>query len=190
MVLIQIKDANQLHYKYDLSSLAINLKMLILDVDGVMTDGGIILIGDAMEAKRFDVQDGMGIILAKAAGLLIAIITSRTSAVVERRAKELNISDLIQGASEKVDVLYELTRKYNIGLSEVSYIGDDIQDLQILKLVGLPIAVSNAVSEVKQACLFITESTGGHGAIREVVDMLLELRGEKDQIYSRYTGND
>ena len=79
-------------------------------------------------------------------------------------------------------------RKHNIELSEVSYIGDDIQDLQILKLVGLPIAVQNAVAEVKDQCLFITQATGGHGAIREVVDMLLELRGEKSQVYKKYTG--
>lgn len=162
--------------------------MLILDVDGVMTDGGIILIGDDMEAKRFDVHDGMGINLAIDAGLLIAIITSRTSTVVARRARELNISDLVQGAVQKVDVLYDLIRKHNIELSEVSYIGDDIQDLQILKLVGLPIAVQNAVAEVKDQCLFITQATGGHGAIREVVDMLLELRGEKSQVYKKYTG--
>ena len=168
--------------------LAQNLRMLVLDVDGVLTDGGIILIGQDLEAKRFDVQDGMGINLARAAGLTIAIITSRNSTVVQRRAVELGIDEVVQGATNKLDTLDTLLVKYGIAASQAAYIGDDLQDIPIMSRVGLPIAVQNAVQAVKMRSLYVTFASGGHGAVREAVDWLLELRAEKDAVYKTITG--
>ena len=164
------------------------LRMLLLDVDGVMTDGGIILIGQEGEAKRFDVQDGMGINLAKAAGLTVGIVTSRTSDVVLRRSKELGMHEVCQGAGRKADVLDPLLTKYRIEASQVAYIGDDIQDMPIMKRVGVPIAVQNAVGPVKECSRYVTQAMGGHGAVREAVEWLLALRGDKEEIYKKVLG--
>jgi 3-deoxy-D-manno-octulosonate 8-phosphate phosphatase (KDO 8-P phosphatase) len=166
-----------------LAGLASKLCLLLLDVDGVLTDGGIILIGRDEEAKRFDVQDGMGITIARAAGLKVGIVTSRSSSVVERRAKELNMDELFQGAKRKIEVLEQLVKKYSIGPSQVAYMGDDIQDIAIMRRVGIPIAVQNAVRPVKECSMYVTQACGGHGAVREAVDWLLDLRGDRDSAY-------
>jgi 3-deoxy-D-manno-octulosonate 8-phosphate phosphatase (KDO 8-P phosphatase) len=165
--------------------IAARLQLLLLDVDGVLTDGGIILIGKDEEAKRFDVQDGMGITIARAAGLKVGIVTSRSSTVVERRAKELNMDELFQGAKRKTEVLEQLVIKYGIEPSQVAYMGDDIQDIPMLLRVGIPIAVQNAVNAVKECSIYVTKAGGGHGAVREAVEWLLELRGDRDQAYQR-----
>jgi len=162
--------------KDSLTELAQGLKLLLLDVDGVMTDGGIILIGEDQEAKRFDVQDGIGIALAKAAGLSVGIITSRKSAVVERRAKELQIDHLFQGVGRKSEVFVSLLTALSLKASECSYIGDDIQDTPVMRQVGIPIAVGNAVKETKECSVFVTTRNGGNGAVREAVEWLLDLR--------------
>ena len=170
----------------DLKDLAKGLQMLLLDVDGVLTDGGIILIGGETEAKRFDVQDGMGVNLARVAGLKVGIVTSRTSPVVERRARELNLDELFQGVGRKSDVLDQLLQKYGISDSQAAYIGDDIQDLPIMRRVGLPIAVLNAVQAVKDCSVYVTTASGGHGAVREVVEWLLDLRGDRERVYKLF----
>ena len=166
----------------NLSDLAANLRLLLLDVDGVLTDGGIILIGDSEEAKRFDVHDGMGVNLARAAGLKVGIVTSRESAVVKRRATELKIDDLFQGIENKPEVLDLILGKYGIRADQTAFIGDDIQDISIMKRVGIPIAVQNAAQLVKDHSLYITESSGGHGAVREAVEWLLDARGGRDKL--------
>lgn len=164
-----------------------NLKILLLDVDGVLTDGGIILIGDFDEAKRFDVQDGMGVNLARAAGLKVGIVTSRESAVVKRRAAELNIDDLLQGVGSKSEVLDLLLSKYDIQAEQAAFIGDDIQDISIMQRVGMPIAVQNAAEAVKAQSSYVTRASGGNGAVREAVEWLLDLRGNKDEVYRMAT---
>lgn len=163
----------------ELELLARNLRLLLLDVDGVMTDGGIILIGEEMEAKRFDVHDGIGVGLAKASGIKVGIVTARDSRVVERRAAELGVDLLFQGVGSKIDVLDGLLRRCRIDHSQVAYIGDDIQDLSIMQKVGLPIAVGNAVRQIKECSVYVTTANGGHGAVREAVEWLLELRDQK-----------
>jgi 3-deoxy-D-manno-octulosonate 8-phosphate phosphatase (KDO 8-P phosphatase) len=171
-----------------LRSLAADLRILLLDVDGVMTDGGIILIGEEGEAKRFDVQDGMGVTLARAAGLKVGIVTSRTSQVVQRRAKELGIEEVFQGTQHKPDVLGIIRQGSGIETSQVAYMGDDIQDIPIMRLVGVPIAVQNAVPAVKECSIHVTRACGGHGAIREAVEWLLELRGDAKSAMKTITG--
>ena len=171
-----------------LQSLASSLRILLLDVDGVMTDGGIILIGRDLEAKRFDVQDGMGIAMLRSVGMMVGIVTSRTSDVVRRRAEELGIEELFQGIQRKPEALERLGERYGIEPSQVAFVGDDIQDIPLLRLVGVSIAVQNAAPEVKECCDKTTAASGGHGAIREVAEWLLELRGEKDQAFESITG--
>ena len=171
-----------------LTDLARNLRIILLDVDGVMTDGGIILMGSEGEAKRFHVQDGIGISLAQSVGLQVGIITSRVSTVVERRAKELKIDQLIQGASKKLEALEGLLSDLGFQAGQCAYLGDDIQDLPVLQSVGMPIAVQNAVAEVKVNSLFITQKCGGDGAVREAVEWLLELRGDLTSARDKVSG--
>ena len=161
----------------DLAALAKDLRMLLLDVDGVMTDGGIILIGADQEAKRFNAQDGMGITLARAAGIKVGIVTARSSPMVDRRAKELHIDEVFQGAQRKTEVLDRLMSQYTISSAQVAFIGDHIQDKGIMERVGIAIAVHNAMDVVKECSAYVTNACGGHGAIREAVEWLLELRG-------------
>ncbi len=168
--------------------LAGGLRLLLLDVDGVLTDGGIILIGRDTEAKRFDVQDGMGINLAGRAGLVVGIVTSRVSDVVRRRAKELGIEEVSQGVSNKSEALDILLRRHNVDAPQAAYIGDDIQDIPIMRRVGIPIAVQNAVQAVKECSVYVTGACGGHGAVREAVEWLLELRGDREKVYRSITG--
>ena len=154
----------------------------------MMTDGGIILTGDGEESKRFNVQDGMGIALAQASGIKVGIITSRTSQVVERRAKELKIEEVMQAVAIKTEALKVLLDKHDIDASQAGYIGDDIQDTPVMKLVGVPIAVQNAVPLVKECSIYVTQAAGGHGAVREAVEWLLSLRDEKAQAYAAVLG--
>ena len=172
----------------ELQELAQNIIMLILDVDGVMTDGGIILIGQREEAKRFDVHDGIGIALARCVGIKTAIITSRNSDVVKRRAAELKIDEVVQGTTNKRDALDNILATYGIIASQCAYIGDDLQDIPVMSRVGLPIAVQNAVQSVKDSSLHVTACSGGHGAVREAVEWLLGLRSERDVAYKTLTG--
>jgi len=174
----------------DVNALAQGLRILLLDVDGVMTDGGIILIGGDLEAKRFDAQDGMGITLLRSSGMMVGIVTSRNSVVVQRRAKELGMEELFQGVRHKPQVLEQLREKYGIEPSQAAFVGDDIQDVPIMRLVGVPIAVQNAIPEVKECSVYVTKASGGHGAIREVAEWLLDLRGDREQVYRQITGQE
>ena len=173
-----------------LQELASDLRILLLDVDGVMTDGGIILIGQDQEAKRFDVQDGMGVNMLRAAGLMVGIVTSRASDVVQRRAKELSIDELFQGVKDKTAILDILRDNHGIEPAQTAFVGDDLQDIPLLRCVGISIAVANAVSEVKICCDYVTRAEGGHGAVREAAEWLLELRGYKERIVQSITGQE
>lgn len=152
------------------------INWLLSDVDGVLTDGGVYLFGVFGEAKRFDIQDGMGITIARNAGLKVGFITGRKSQAVKRRAKELHIDYLSQGQPDKAKSFESFLKHSQAKLEEIAYVGDDIQDIPILKQVGVPIAVQNARPEVKSICLYVTEAAGGHGAVREVVEWMLEIK--------------
>lgn len=156
------------------------IKMLLLDVDGVMTDGGIIFGPDSMELKRFHVRDGMGIAMAKAVGLRIGILTSRDSEAVRRRADELGIDEVQQGFFYKEEGYQAILKKYGLRDEEVAYIGDDILDIPILRRTGFSICVADGADEVKQVSHYVTQKKGGEGAVREVVEMLLNGLGKKE----------
>ena len=161
------------------------IQMLLLDVDGVLTDGRIILTGDDLESKSFDVQDGAGIVFLRSTGIKVGIITGRQSAVVERRARELSIDVVYQGSSNKVQALKEILERFSLAPSQVAYIGDDWADIGIMKSVGLPLAVANARPEVKAVACHVASSHGGRGAVRELIDWLMEREGLKSSVLDK-----
>ncbi|HWR58478.1 MAG TPA: HAD-IIIA family hydrolase [Thermodesulfovibrionales bacterium] len=161
----------------ELKKIAKNIKLLILDVDGVMTDGSIILDNEGNEFKVFHVRDGHGIKMLAKAGIQVAIISGRQSKVVERRARELGIKEVYQKCYAKTVAFDHITEKYRLDDSEVAFIGDDIVDIPVLRRVGLPIAVNDATDETKEFASMITKNRGGRGAVREVTDFLLRAKG-------------
>ena len=170
----------------ELVNRAKQLKLLVLDVDGVLTEGELILIGEDLEAKRFFIHDGMGIIFLRSAGIKVAIISGRVSPMVRRRAQELKIDEVSEGFFFKQDGIEAMLKKLDLEPHEVAYVGDDIHDVPAMKLVGLPISVANARPEAKDHSMYVTTAAGGHGAVRELSEWLLELRGEKEAIFAQY----
>lgn len=153
------------------------VRLLAMDVDGVLTDGSLTLGGAEGETKRFHVQDGLGIQLVRHGGLRVAWISGRQSAVVERRAEELGIDHLYQKVTNKSVPLAELRNAYALTEAQIAYIGDDVNDLPAFGSVGVRFAPANAVPEIKGAADFVTEREGGQGAVREVCDTLLKAQG-------------
>jgi YrbI family 3-deoxy-D-manno-octulosonate 8-phosphate phosphatase len=149
------------------------IKMLLLDVDGVMTDGGLYYSADGHELKRFHAHDGYGVVRAHEHGLRIGIITGRTTPIVDARAKVLKIDDVFQGTMDKVTPMRILQEKYDLLEKEFAFIGDELFDLPLLRLVGFAAAPRNARDEVKREVDYITSVDGGNGAVREVIDMII-----------------
>jgi 3-deoxy-D-manno-octulosonate 8-phosphate phosphatase (KDO 8-P phosphatase) len=167
--------------------------MIGLDVDGVLTDGGIYLgaTDDAkshqFELKRYDIQDGLGIHLLREAGFHVVILTGRVSHSVAMRAKELRVSRLVQDAhARKLPALRRLLEEFDCSMEEVAFLGDDLPDLSVLREVGLPVAVGNAVPEIRRAARLQLNASGGRGAVREFVEALFEARGEWIDVVERY----
>ncbi len=149
-----------------------------MDVDGVLTRGEITYTSSGEEIKVFDVQDGMGITLARMGGLKTGIITGRRSQMVERRANELEIDVLKMGGFHKLEPYEAVKAEYGLTDEEICYIGDDVLDMSILKRVGFSVAVANARDEVKAICNYVTISNGGEGAVREVIEKILERQNK------------
>ncbi|MFA5355005.1 MAG: HAD-IIIA family hydrolase [Thermodesulfovibrionales bacterium] len=162
------------------------IKLLVLDVDGVLTDGSIILDNEGNEFKSFHVRDGHGIKMLGKAGIPVAIITGRYSKVVERRAHELGISEVYQKCHIKTVAYEELLAKTGVSDSEVAYIGDDVVDIPLFKRVGLPVAVADADDEAKAEAALITQARGGRGAVREICELLMKAQGKWEGIISDY----
>lgn len=151
-----------------------DIKLIAMDVDGVLTDGSIIYGAGDLEIKVFYVKDGQGITLARRAKIEIAFITSRVSDALIKRAKDLGVIEVHQGVKDKWECLKKIIKRYNITPKEVAYIGDDIIDIPVMKKVGFPVAVADAVEEVKNIAKYITKTPGGRGAVREVIEMILK----------------
>ena len=156
--------------------------MIISDIDGVWTDGSFYKGTDWKEFKKFNVNDGVGVAMAKAAGYKIALISGRYSPATEYRAKELNIEDVYNGGLNKITAYEELKIKYNLIDSEIAYVGDDLIDIPVMEKVGIPIAVANAIMNVKEISTYITKKAGGYGAFRESVSWIIEQQGRTDDI--------
>jgi 3-deoxy-D-manno-octulosonate 8-phosphate phosphatase (KDO 8-P phosphatase) len=152
------------------------VRALVTDVDGVLTDGGLYYGEHGDELKRFDVRDGQGLVLLREAGVLVAIVTRKQSSIVSRRAQDLGITEVHQSSTDKAAVVTALLARHDIPPHAAAYIGDDVGDIPAMKLVGLPIAVKDAVPPVRRAAHYVTKAGGGHGAIREIADLILAAR--------------
>jgi 3-deoxy-D-manno-octulosonate 8-phosphate phosphatase (KDO 8-P phosphatase) len=152
------------------------VRLVAMDVDGVLTDGGIWYTDHGAELKRFDVRDGQGLVLLRQAGVVTAIVTRRRSDIVERRARELGIAEVHQDAADKAAVVQELLKRHGVQAAEACYVGDDVGDLPAMALVGLPVAVPDAVPAVRRAAVYVTRARAGFGAIRELCDLILSAK--------------
>jgi len=162
------------------------IKLLICDVDGVLSDGKVYFSNQGDELKNFNIKDGLGIKLLQNAGIKVAIITGRESQIVAHRAKELGINILFQGRSDKRATFQEIIDSLSLSAEEVAHIGDDLPDLPLMKKAGLGLCVNDAHSFVKQNADWVASKNGGQGAVREAADMLLQAQGKLDDILSSY----
>ena len=160
------------------NTIASKVRMLILDVDGVLTDAGLYYDPDGRELKRFNAQDGLGIKMLLRLGIRVGVITGLKSKAVAARMEKLGITDYAEGIDQKLPVLDAMRSKYDLAWDEIAYVGDDWVDLPPFTKVGLPIAVANAQPEVKERALHTTVKEGGHGAVREVVRLILTAQGK------------
>ena len=166
--------------------LARNIKLLVLDVDGVLTDGGLYYGDDGLVMKRFNVQDGFGIKLAQSAGLEIGVITGLNQKPVEARVTELGIRHYIAGKHDKAPLFKEVCARVGIETSEAAFLGDDWIDLGAMKEAGLAMAVPNGLPEVVAAADWVATRAGGHGAVREAIDFILDARGLKEKAWKQW----
>jgi 3-deoxy-D-manno-octulosonate 8-phosphate phosphatase (KDO 8-P phosphatase) len=164
------------------------LKLLLSDVDGVMTDGTVLLLPDGQEAKAFHIRDGLAVVLARRAGLRTGIVTGRASEVVARRASELGIDVVRQGVADKGQALAAILAELALRPEEVAYIGDDLNDLPILCQVGLSAAPADAPLEVRLQAFMVTEAPGGRGCLREFVEAILRARGDWERVIASLGG--
>jgi len=148
----------------------------LLDVDGVLTDGGIVIDNHGVETKRFDVHDGQGITLLIRCGVMVGFITSRRSNIVSRRAHELGVKLVYQGVQHKADVYDAIRRKTGLTDEQIAYAGDDLADLALLQRVGFAVGVRDSVPEIEQKADYVTRAKGGHGAVREISELLLKAQ--------------
>jgi 3-deoxy-D-manno-octulosonate 8-phosphate phosphatase (KDO 8-P phosphatase) len=165
------------------AELARRIRLVVFDVDGVMTDGGIYLGatsgGESVELKRFDIQDGLGVQMMRTAGLKVAIVTGRTSEAVRIRAEELQMDDLHQDrTADKLNALTVILERQGVSWEETAFLGDDLPDLVVLRRVGLPAVVGNATSDARAVAAWQGTRHGGHGAVREFAEALLKARGQ------------
>ncbi len=162
------------------------IKMLMLDIDGVMTDGGIIMDSEGRESKVFNVRDGHGLVLVQRHGISVSILTGRTSPVVEHRARDLKITEVYQGALNKKEIFGQILHKNNLLPDDVAYAGDDIVDIPVLKMAGFAVAVADADEMVKKIADYVTVNKGGRGAVREICELLLVAQGFWPEVATRY----
>jgi 3-deoxy-D-manno-octulosonate 8-phosphate phosphatase (KDO 8-P phosphatase) len=163
-----------------------NISLLILDVDGVLTDGGIIRDDAGQQLKRFHVRDGAGIVLWRRIGRDVAIITGKESAVVTHRAEELGIQHVYQNVGNKLEAYDQIKDELGISDSNIAYVGDDLPDLPVMRRVGVPIAVADASEEVRAIAKYVTKYPGGYGAVRDAIEFLCKEMGIWQQVLDRY----
>ncbi len=164
------------------------VKMLICDVDGVFTDGGLHYDDYGGISKRFNVQDGVGVKLAQAAGLHLAVITGLDSEAVRLRFLELEVQEYHAGKIRKLDIMQDICERYALEPGHLAYLGDDWVDAEIMSRVGLPMAVSNAQPEILQLADWVSRKSGGQGAVREAVRYILQMQGKWQGLWSKWSG--
>mgnify|MGYP000016160833 CR=1 FL=1 len=170
-----------------LSGILESLKLLLLDVDGVLTDGRLYYTENGEEIKVFDVRDGLGIKLLQKAGIEVGVISGRSSKALIRRLEELGISEVHIGRNDKLRVLEEVLQRKGLKPKEVGFVGDDYLDIPVLKVVGFPATVRNAPELVKKHALYVSKKKGGEGAVREIAELILRTKGELKKILEDFT---
>lgn len=170
----------------DVRQRASAIRLIAFDIDGVMTDGGLTYNDAGVEAKTFNVQDGLGIKFAQRAGIEVAIVTGRTSGVVAARARDLGVEHLFQGVADKGEVLQQLLARLGLEAKEAAFMGDDLIDLPAMRRVGFAIAPANARPVVKENAHYTTVAAGGHGAVREAIEFILESQDKFAPILASY----
>ena len=165
-----------------------SIRLLLSDVDGVLTDGKLIYSSSDVETKEFHVRDGLAVKLWKSGGYPFGLITARQSPAVQRRSEELGVDFLYQSRPRKLEAIEELAEREQYDLSEIAYVGDDLHDLSAVAAVGLGITVQDGVDEVKSVADLVTERKGGEGALREIVESILRLKGDWDRVIETFTG--
>jgi 3-deoxy-D-manno-octulosonate 8-phosphate phosphatase (KDO 8-P phosphatase) len=161
------------------STRLVAVRLVAMDVDGVLTDGGIWYTERGDELKRFDVRDGQGLVLLRDAGVITAVVTRRHSDIVERRARELGIAEVHQDVADKGAVVQGILARHGVSAAHACYVGDDLGDLPAMALVGVPVAVADAVPAVTRAAVYVTRAPGGRGAVREICDLILSARTKR-----------
>jgi 3-deoxy-D-manno-octulosonate 8-phosphate phosphatase (KDO 8-P phosphatase) len=164
-----------------------DIQLLILDVDGVLTDGGIIRDDSGQQLKRFHVRDGAGLVMWRRSNRQVAIITGKESQVVQHRAEELGITQVYQNVTDKLEVYGDLLQQLGLQDAQAAYVGDDLPDLPVMRRCGCPIAVADAVPEVRAAAQYVTAVPGGFGAVRDAIEWLCKQMNIWDQVIARYT---
>jgi len=164
----------------------VDIKLLVLDVDGVLTDGALVINSDGSESKSFNSLDGHGIRMWRRAGLKVAFLSGRHSEPTQRRADQLELDYCIQDCHDKLPELKKLLKQEKLSANQTAYIGDDLPDLPAIKYVGFGVAVANAVDEAKQHADYVTTRLGGAGAVREVIEYILKGTGKWDELVKRY----
>jgi 3-deoxy-D-manno-octulosonate 8-phosphate phosphatase (KDO 8-P phosphatase) len=171
-------------------ALAARIRFVGIDVDGVMTDGGIYTgegDGSPLELKRYDIQDGLGVVFLRQAGILVGVLTGRTSESSRMRAEELRVDEFhMDPDAQKLPALRAMLDRRGVTLADTAFVGDDLPDLAVLRVVGLPVAVANATPDIRDAATLQLTRSGGHGAVREFAELVLRARGEWDALVERY----
>ncbi|MBI4523102.1 MAG: HAD-IIIA family hydrolase [Deltaproteobacteria bacterium] len=162
------------------------IRLLLLDIDGVLTDGGVVMDDRGDEIKRFHVRDGQGIRLLMEAGIEVAFITGRSSRVVEHRAKDLGVRRVYQNVKNKLDVYHEIKTAMALKDNEIAYVGDDIADLPLMRRVGFPVTVQDGWKELRRESRYVTRRRGGEGAIRELAELLLKAQRKWKEVTQKY----
>ena len=174
----------------DVLKKASKIKALVLDVDGVMTDGSLTFDENGTEYKTFNAKDGQGIVMLNKTGFITAIITARQNGTVRHRFNNLGMTKLVEGCKNKIAALKDLMAEYNLNFDEIAYMGDDLPDICCLKQVGLPSCPNDAVEEVKSAAFYIASKNGGRGAVRELCDLFLKATGNYNSIVGAIINKD
>jgi 3-deoxy-D-manno-octulosonate 8-phosphate phosphatase (KDO 8-P phosphatase) len=170
----------------ELEAKAARIRLLLFDVDGVLTDGKVQIHGDGTESKQFDIKDGISMVWAQRAGLIVGLLSARTSPSTAQRAEQLGIQLVHQGVASKIDTYQQIVEKAGVDDAEVAYMGDDIVDLAVLERVGLSTAPADAVEEVRSCVHWVSRENGGAGAARELIETILRAQGRWDGIVASY----
>ncbi|MEK6727637.1 MAG: HAD-IIIA family hydrolase [Candidatus Omnitrophota bacterium] len=170
----------------DLRHKAKKIKLLLLDVDGVLTDGRIIYDSHGRDSKFFDVHDGLGVHVLQKCGIKTILVTAKGSKTIQPRARDMGVEAVFENISPKSSILDKILKKYKVCADEVCFVGDDLVDLGLMKIVGFPVAVFNAASDIKKAAAYITIRHGGRGAVREVAELILKSQGRWDEVIKYY----